>query len=127
MNSDKSTAKEHGHVVVRHGGQVEGHGGIQVEKLLDNIDAGRATIGFAIYAPGSSTGPAPVTKPGMEFLMLLEGSIVAEVEGTEYPMNPGDSIWFPTTMPHRGLNRGAISARALYVNYVPTSEANSWS
>jgi uncharacterized cupin superfamily protein len=125
MKSEKRPVDEPRRVVVRHGGQIEAHGGIQVEKLLDNIDAGRATIGFAIYAAGSSTGAEAVTKPGMEFLMLLEGSIVAEVDGTDYAMNPGDSIWFPTTMPHRGLNHGTVAARALYVNYVPNSEGNS--
>lgn len=111
-------------VVVRHGGSIEDHGGITVEKLLDNIDAGQATMGFAIYAPGSTTGAKAVTKPGIEFLMLLEGSIVAEVDGEEYSMEQGDSIWFPTTMPHRGSNRGAVTARALYVNYIPASDAS---
>ena|ERR1700737_4634417 len=112
-------AEESSGVVVRHGGKIEDHGGIVVEKLLDNVDTGRATIGFAVYAAGSSTGPKPVTKPGMEFLMLLEGTIIAEVDGREYPMQPGDSIWFPTTMPHRGSNPGSVTARALYVNYLP--------
>jgi uncharacterized cupin superfamily protein len=109
-------------VVVRHGGRIEDHGGIVVEKLLDNVDTGRATIGFAIYAAGSSTGPTAMTKPGMEFLMLLEGAIVAEVDGKDYPMAPGDSICFPTTLPHRGFNPGQVTARALYVNYLPESD-----
>ena len=109
-------------VVVGRGGKVEDHGGIVVEKLLDNVDAGRATIGFAIYAAGASTGPKGVTKPGMEFLMLLEGSLIAEVDGKDYPMTPGDSICFPTTIPHRGWNPGNVTARALYVNYLPKSD-----
>lgn len=115
----KGTGEEIGSVVVRHGGSVEDHGGILVEKLLDNVDAGRATVGFAIYEAGSSTGPKPVAKPGMEFLMLLEGALIAEVDGKDYPMAPGDSIWFATTIPHRGWNPGTVTARALYVNYVP--------
>lgn len=111
---------EQGNVVVRRGGTVEDHGGIVVEKLLDNIDAGRATIGFAIYAVGSSTGATAVTKPGMEFLTLLEGSLVAEVDGKDYRMEVGDSICFPTTIPHRGWNPGNVTAKALYVNYLPS-------
>lgn len=109
-------------VVVRHGGTIEDHGGIVVEKLLDNVHAGRATMGFAIYAAGSSTGPKAVTKPGMEFLMLLEGELVAEVDGRDYRMVPGDSISFATTIPHRGWNPGTVTARALYVNYLPSND-----
>jgi uncharacterized cupin superfamily protein len=109
-------------VEVRHGGTIQDHGGIVVEKLLDDVNAGRATIGFAIYAAGASTGPKAVTKPGMEFLMLLEGSLIAEVEGKDYAMAPGDSICFATTIPHRGWNPGKITARALYVNYLPSPD-----
>ena len=111
-----------GGVVVSHGGVLQDHGGIAVEKLLDNVDLGQATVGFAIYAAGASTGATAVTKPGMEFLQLLEGAIVAEVGGKEYAMAPGDSICFPTTIPHRGWNPGTVTARALYVNYVPATD-----
>ena len=112
-----------GAVIVRHGGTIQDHGGIFVETLLDDINAGRASVGFAVYEVGSSTGPTGVTKPGMEFLMLLEGSLIAEVDAKDYPMSPGDSIWFATTIPHRGWNPGDVTARALYVNYVPTADS----
>lgn len=113
------TNEAHGAVEARHGGTIQDHGGIYVEKLLDDVNAGRASIGFAVYEPGAATGPTGVTKPGMEFLRLLEGSMIAEIDGTEYPMEPGDSVHFATTIPHRGWNSGDVTARALYVNYVP--------
>lgn len=115
------TESNEAHVEVRHGGTIQDHGGIYVEKLLDDVNAGRASIGFAVYEVGASTGPTGVTKPGVEFLMLLEGSMIAEIDGREYPMNPGDSVHFATTIPHRGWNSGDVTARALYVNYVPNA------
>lgn len=104
-------------VILAHGGQVSDHGGIVVESLLDNIPVERVSVGFAIYAPGSKTGDKPVTHPGQEFLILLDGSIKAEVDGQVYTLNPGDIVRFPSTIPHRGWNPGDSTARALFVNY----------
>src|SRR5207244_2467354 len=103
-------------IILTHGGQITDHGGIVVESLLDNIPVERVTVGFAIYAPGSKTGDTPVTHPGHEFLVLLEGSIQAEVESQTYTLNPGDILRFPSTKPHRGWNPGDATARALFVN-----------
>lgn len=112
-----------GPVITGHGARREDHGGIYVEKLFDDLDAGRVTTGFAVYEPGAATGPHGVVKPGMEYLFLLEGELIAEIDGIDYPMAPGDYVHFPTTIPHRGWNPGTETARAYYLNYVPAGDA----
>lgn len=99
-------------------GVVSDHGGISVEKFLDNEEAtGKVTAGFAIYEPGASTGDQPATHGGTEFLLLLEGNIIAEIGGQEYAMEPGNAIRFPGAKPHRGWNSGPSVARAFFLYY----------
>lgn len=114
MNSSQGLSDQ---IILTHGGRLTDHGGIVVESLLDNIPVERISVGFAIYAPGSKTGDLPVTHPGHEFLMLLEGTIDAEVEGQTYTLKPGDVLYFPSMKPHRGWNPYGQPARALFVNY----------
>ncbi len=38
--------------------------------------------------------------PGEEFIYVLEGAIIANLDGEEYFVNEGDSIHFPSTIPH---------------------------
>lgn len=38
--------------------------------------------------------------PGEEFIYVLEGAIIANIDGEEYFVNEGDSIHFPSTIPH---------------------------
>lgn len=104
-------------VQVTHGGQVSDHGGIVVEKLLAEVPATQFTVGFAMYASGSQTGDKPVTHEGKEFLMVLEGSIMAEVQGESYALNEGDTIFFASTKPHRGWNPHDTPAKALFINF----------
>lgn len=104
-------------VIVMHGGQVSQHGGIVVEKLLADVQASQFTVGFAVYDPGSKTGDQPVTHNGKEFLMVLEGAMVAEVQGESFALSQGDTIFFASTKPHRGWNPHDTPARALFVNF----------
>jgi mannose-6-phosphate isomerase-like protein (cupin superfamily) len=85
--------------------------------LIDEMRAESFTVGFAIYAPGAKTGELPVTHAGSEFLMVLEGAILAEVEGKSYALGTGDTIFFPSTKPHRGWNPHESPAKALFVNF----------
>ncbi len=118
MNSSRVTNSsnvEHGH-----GGLRVDHGGIYVEKLLE-LDLRHASIGFAVYEPGAATGVTGVVSEGMEFLMVLEGEVTAEIAETSYRLGVGDYVHFSKTIPHRGLNTGQVTSRALYVNYLPSS------
>lgn len=109
-------------VVVLERGVVTPHGGIAVEKLLEDRAQGPLTVGIAVYEPGAKTGDQPVTHAGREFLVILEGIVTAEVGGEQYELHPGHSIAFLSSIPHRGWNSGMTTAKALFVNFgIPTS------
>ena len=54
--------------------------------------------------PQSSSGPEPITHEGNEFIYCLNGRIIYTVVGTEYVLEAGDSLIFPSKMPHTWIN-----------------------
>jgi quercetin dioxygenase-like cupin family protein/DNA-binding Xre family transcriptional regulator len=58
---------------------------------------------IVIYPPGHPNETA-VTHPGEEFYYVLEGVMAFEVEGKEYLVKAGDSIHFPSNIPHTAVN-----------------------
>jgi transcriptional regulator with XRE-family HTH domain len=57
------------------------------------------------YEPGSITHPEPMSHPGEENAICLEGSVVVIIEGQEFTLNEGDSISFDSGRPHQVENR----------------------
>ncbi|MFY9580589.1 MAG: XRE family transcriptional regulator, partial [Gaiellaceae bacterium] len=62
------------------------------------------------YTPGSVTHPEPMSHPGEENALCLEGSVVVTVEGNEFVLNAGDSISFDSGRPHQVENPGGEKA-----------------
>jgi transcriptional regulator with XRE-family HTH domain len=48
---------------------------------------------------------APYGHDGEEFMYVLEGEVTCVVDGVEYDLKPGDSIHYPSTLPHTAINR----------------------
>ena len=44
------------------------------------------------------------THPGEEFVYVLEGALIVEIDGTEYLVKAGDSIHYPSTLSHQWTN-----------------------
>ncbi len=42
-----------------------------------------------------------------ESVMLLEGHAIAEIDGVQYEVEPGDTTFIPANLPHRFINRSA--------------------
>jgi transcriptional regulator with XRE-family HTH domain len=68
----------------------------------DEAQSIEAIIG--VYARGASLGDEPLTHEGEEWGMILEGRLKVSVGDEVYFLSPGDSIWFPSTTPHRMEN-----------------------
>jgi transcriptional regulator with XRE-family HTH domain len=68
------------------------------------------------YEPGSVTHPEPMSHPGEENAVCLEGSVVVIVDGEEFVLNEGDSISFDSGRMHQVENRSA--ARAVLVSAI---------
>jgi mannose-6-phosphate isomerase-like protein (cupin superfamily) len=71
----------------------------------------------AIYEPGGASSPddALVRHNGHEFGHILSGTLRVIVGFDEYVLGPGDSITFPSSTPHRLVNDGQETVRAIWV------------
>jgi transcriptional regulator with XRE-family HTH domain len=71
----------------------------------------------AIYEPGGASSPddALVRHNGHEFGHILSGTLRVIVGFDEYVLGPGDSITFPSSTPHRLVNAGPETVRAIWV------------
>ncbi|MEO6200475.1 MAG: cupin domain-containing protein [Cryobacterium sp.] len=56
--------------------------------------------------PGGSSSAEPWSHPAEECVVVVEGTLVAEVQGKRYSLAEGDSAHFNSRLPHRLLNEG---------------------
>jgi transcriptional regulator with XRE-family HTH domain len=71
----------------------------------------------ATYEPGGASSPdrSFVRHNGHEFGFVLSGSLRVVVGFDEFVLEPGDSITFPSSTPHRLSNDGTETVRAVWV------------
>lgn len=71
----------------------------------------------ATYLPGGASSPDDsfVRHNGHEFGYVLSGTLRVVVGFDEFVLEPGDSITFPSTTPHRLSNDGTEIVRAVWV------------
>lgn len=82
--------------------RMEGAGSVYT-RLGGNFP-GRAIEPMIVTYPPGQPNEKAVTHPGEEFYYVLEGVLAVEVEGKEYIVKAGDSIHFPSTIPHYMTN-----------------------
>lgn len=85
---------------VRRGMQASG---IRFE-LASPVEAETIEAIYGYYDIGASMGEEPVTHEGEEWGMVLSGRLKVWVGDEIHFLDPGDSIWFPSTIPHRMEN-----------------------
>jgi|SRR5579871_6768693 len=78
-------------------------GGVRFE-LASPQEAETIEAIFGHYEVGASMGEEPVTHEGEEWGMVLRGRLKVWVGDEIHFLDPGDSIWFPSTIPHRMEN-----------------------
>ena len=64
---------------------------------------------------GTSNAATAVRHNGVEYGLLVEGTLTIELAGVAYVLHPGDSISYPSATPHRIINDGPLTARAIWV------------
>lgn len=67
------------------------------------------------YRVGASSGTKMSRHPGREFGIILEGELLLELGFEKYHLQPGDSIIFNSTTPHRLSNPGQVPVKAMWV------------
>jgi len=105
-----------GRYVVRRGGRavIDIEGGVRWERLtrstLDHLD-----FFELVYEPGGESHPRQYTHPGTEMVLVMSGCLEITIGFERYRLEPGDSIDFPSSMPHRYVNPATKTARAVTV------------
>lgn len=105
-----------GRYLVRHGDRatIDIEGGVRWERLTPET---LAEVDFMelVYAPGAQSHSELYRHPGTEMVLVLSGALTIFVAFDRYELAVGDSIHFPSTMPHRYINEGTVEARAVTV------------
>lgn len=95
----------------------DGGVGIRLEGVAINGELLYGSI-HIVDAGGSSGGF--IEHVGEEVGYVLEGEIEITVAGRPYLLTEGDSIFFPSELPHGYRNPGTRVARILWINTPPT-------
>ena len=68
------------------------------------------------YGPGGRSADSLLHHAGYEYGVVIEGTLTVEMDGDSFELQPGDSIAYDSTQPHRIMNKGRRAARAMWVN-----------
>jgi transcriptional regulator with XRE-family HTH domain len=102
--------------VVRQGNRatIDIEGGVRWERLTPET---MPHLDFfeLVYGPGAESNPTLYSHPGTEMVLMLSGSLDISVGFDTYRLAPGDSMEFPSSLPHRYANPGGTEARAVTV------------
>jgi DNA-binding XRE family transcriptional regulator len=94
---------------------IEIAGGVRWEQLTPGpVEEGEFLE--AVYAPHSESSPELYRHPGTEWLLVLEGTLEITVAFNTVRLEAGDSMCFPSPLPHRYANPTDKPARAVSVN-----------
>jgi transcriptional regulator with XRE-family HTH domain len=68
------------------------------------------------YPVGSSSAANDefVRHSGREYAVIIEGTLHARIDADEFTLEPGDSLSFDPTTPHRFWNDGTVAVRAVW-------------
>jgi transcriptional regulator with XRE-family HTH domain len=68
------------------------------------------------YEPGTSSSKTPVHHDGMEFGLIVSGTLTVHLDDADYVLETGDGIAYSSSTPHMLTNNGPAKARAVWVN-----------
>lgn len=90
--------------------------GVRWEELTSETEDG---VDFleAIYEVGGASTPdeSLMRHNGREYGYVISGSLGVRIGFEEHTLNPGDSIAFDSTSPHRLYNKGDVPVHAIWV------------
>ncbi len=67
------------------------------------------------FDPHSENDPQPFVGDGREFVYCLTSRVIYRIEGTEYILEPGDSLVFPGHLSHTWSNPSEVPCKVLIV------------
>ena len=89
--------------------------GVRWEELTAGTEEGVDFL-LATYEVGGSSTPdqSLMRHHGREYGYVISGSLGVQIGFHEYRLEPGDSIAFDSTAPHRLFNRGDVPVQAIW-------------
>lgn len=69
----------------------------------------------AYVEPRADSGPEPMSHPGEELVLVLDGRMTFTIDGDPYELGAGDAIHFRTVRPHSWANPDELPARAIWL------------
>jgi transcriptional regulator with XRE-family HTH domain len=97
-----------------------GTGDIQYKLVAASRHNRKMSILWETYKPGTDTGEDLLTHSGEEGGVVIDGELELTVAGKTWMLNPGDSYYFDSRLPHRFRNKGNVPARIVSANTPPT-------
>ncbi len=94
---------------------VELASGVRWEELTSTTEDGVDFL-LATYEVGGSSTPEQslMRHHGREYGYIISGTLGVQIAFQEYKLEPGDSIAFDSTTPHRLFNRGEVPVQAIW-------------
>jgi transcriptional regulator with XRE-family HTH domain len=80
----------------------------------------RVEVVWVEFRPGVSTEEYPYEHEGEECGVIIEGTLLIHIGNQTYEAGPGDSITFPSTIPHWYENTGDRTVRGIWVTCPPS-------
>lgn len=112
---------QHEHSIISRAGSRRGYNietPERVYELLEHGFPGAQLNGCITHIPAGYTSEM-TSHEGEDFLYLIEGELIYEINGKEYYLKAGDTLHFPSSLPHRARNIGSGPARELWVGTTP--------
>jgi transcriptional regulator with XRE-family HTH domain len=103
----------------RHLAQLVSGKGVILEYLSPHQPGHQLQAHIHIIEPGGSSLEA-IAHEGEEVGYVLEGEVELSVDGEQFLLLEGDSFFFESSLPHAFHNKGATTARVIWVNTPPT-------
>lgn len=66
----------------------------------------RMEMFYATLKPGAETCEEPLSHPGEEVILVLQGEMLIQIDEESYELSEGDSIYYFASEPHRIVNTG---------------------
>jgi transcriptional regulator with XRE-family HTH domain len=107
---------EHAVVYVRHEQRLATQGnGLLMESLGIGLRNQQLEPFMVTMEPGAGGDGESMAHPGQEFVFCLEGTVLYQVSGQTYHLEPGDSLLFEATQPHCFSNAGESPSKVLLI------------
>ena len=87
-----------------------------VRRVMKEDTENGVTVAVNEYAPHTGSSEQPLSHYGYEYGLLLEGSLIVEVDGINHLLQVGDLISYLSQRPHRIWNPGPKTARTVWFN-----------